>query len=387
VAGSDPDDDVVLAAVRAVAAGWRNLPWTEDWLRERAETDARGTVRATAVQGVVASRPGDLEVVGWLLGSPAADDSERVRLAVVLALAEGWPDDPRARSVIRAAADDSTGGAARPAAVHAIGSGDDDLSLLRRLAIEDADQAVRRAAVAALVAHDHPETPTWLRKQAAGNESWAVRLAALEALASWPRAASDLPWLAGQGRADPSWAVRRAAVRAASHCGPSDPRIRELLREVALDDDEDVRHTAIELLAWCWREDAGTLPLIRERATADRHESVRYAALHALATHWREDPATLALVRSRAEEDTSDNIRRTSVEIMAARHADDPGIVPWLMRVAVEDTAEAVRAAALLAIGRHRDPAGLAWFHERRAADEAPAAQAAIGRVIATLGR
>jgi HEAT repeats len=70
----------------------------------------------------------------------------------------------------------------------------------------------------------------------------------------------------------------------------------------------DFRRAAVEALAAGWREDPGTLPLLRDRATTDRDADVRQAAVEALAGGWREDPGTLPLLRDLATTDQNEGV-------------------------------------------------------------------------------
>ena len=71
-----------------------------------------------------------------------------------------------------------------------------------------------------------------------------------------------------------------------------------------------------------WHDDPDTLPLLRDRATTDRHEDVRPAAVEAVATGWHDDPDTLPLLRDRATTDPSENARQTAIEAIAVGHHD-----------------------------------------------------------------
>ena len=53
-------------------------------------------------------------------------------------------------------------------------------------------------------------------------------------------------------------------------------------------------------LARGWKEDAETLPWLKELASSDADEAVRWAAMEELTRSWKEDAETLPLLKERA---------------------------------------------------------------------------------------
>ena len=85
----------------------------------------------------------------------------------------------------------------------------------------------------------------------------------------------------------------------------------------------DVRRAAVEAVAAGWRDDPGTLGLLRDRAVTDLSDYVRRAAVGAVAAGWRDDPATLALLHDRATADQHEYVRQAATEALAAGRQDD----------------------------------------------------------------
>ena len=110
------------------------------------------------------------------------------------------------------------------------------------------------------------------------------------------------------------------------------------LRPAATQDhDWTVREAAVEELARGWRDDPGTLSLLKERAHNDKFYAVRWAAVWELARGWKDDPGTLPLLRDRAQNDENYEVRRAAVEEIARGWKDDPGTLPLLRDRAQND--------------------------------------------------
>jgi hypothetical protein len=127
-----------------------------------------------------------------------------------------------------------------------------------------------------------------------------------------------------QATFSPYWPVRRVAVEALAVGWREDPGTVVLLRERASTDKNGaVRHAAVQALAVGWREDPGTLPWLRERASTDKNGAVRQVAVQALAVGWREDPGTVVLLRERASTEPDEDVRRMVVQMLAAGWGED----------------------------------------------------------------
>jgi hypothetical protein len=157
------------------------------------------------------------------------------------------------------------------------------------------------ARIGAALLGDSHQFHELLQAQAILSPDWAVRRAAVQALATgWREDPDTLPWLRERATTDPDGAVRQAAVQALATGWREDPDTGPLLRERATTDENwAVRQAAVQALATGWREDPDTGPLLRERATTDENWAVRQAAVQALATGWREDPDRPAAARTR----------------------------------------------------------------------------------------
>jgi HEAT repeat protein len=183
---------------------------------------------------------------------------------------------------------------------------DEDLPLLRKLA-KDQNWGVRLAAVEALASFSKEDALPLLRELAKERDSGDVRLTALKALASFSKE-EDLP----------------------------------LLRELAKDQDSGVRLAAVEALASFSKEEA--LPLLRELAS-EQYWDVRAAALKALASFSKQED--LPLLRELAK-DQYWNVGLTALKALASFSKEEEGLP--LLRELVKDQDSGVRAAAVVAL-------------------------------------
>ena len=129
-----------------------------------------------------------------------------------------------------------------------------------------------------------------------------------------------------------------------------------MLRDRAINDNhEDVRQAAVDALAEHYREEEGTLPMLRDRAINDNNQWVRRAAVQALAKYYREEEGTLPMLRDRAINDNHEDVRQAAVEALAEhyRYREEEGTLPLLRDRAINDNHEDVRRAAIKALAEH----------------------------------
>jgi predicted NACHT family NTPase len=226
---------------------------------------------------------------------------------------------------------------------------------------------------------------SWLKDQAAKDDSWSVRQAAVQELArGWKDNPDTLPWLKERAAKDDFYSVREAAVQELARGWKDDPDTLSILKDRAEKDDfYSVRQAAVQELARGWKDDQETLPILKARATQDDSGSVRKAAVQELARGWKDDPETLPILKARATQDDSGSVRKAAVQELARGWKDHPDTLPLLKDRAVNDPSPAaelekwrggVRDAAIEAIfrGWPDDPGTLLLLRERAENDPTP---------------
>ncbi|MBK9315533.1 MAG: HEAT repeat domain-containing protein [Acidobacteria bacterium] len=137
-----------------------------------------------------------------------------------------------------------------------------------------------------------------------------------------------------------------------------DPGTLPLLKDRASKDaDNDVRQAAVQEVARGGK-DARNLGSRRSdaRASKDENGAVRKAAVQELARGWKDDPGTLPWLKDRASKDDNGAVRQAAVQELARGWKDDPGTLPWLKDRASKDDNGAVRQAAVQELGPDRGP-------------------------------
>jgi HEAT repeat protein len=158
-----------------------------------------------------------------------------------------------------------------------------------------------------------------------------------------PRAAALMPDLLAT-LDSPRWAVREAALHALARIGPTNDAVRRRAADAALDRNAAVRDAAVELLA----ATPGELPDAVAAALDHRHPRVRCRALRAAA---RLAPAASAATLAAALVHSHYRVRRTAAELLGAL---GPPALPAAGRLARcrFDGHAAVARAALRALTR-----------------------------------
>ncbi|MHC5598253.1 MAG: NACHT domain-containing protein [Nostoc sp.] len=214
---------------------------------------------------------------------------------------------------------------------------------------------IRTQAVTAIASiWQDPDTKTWLKNYTTKDDNWAVRGAAVQALAEHFRDDRDTKtWLKDRATKDDNYDVRRATVQALTEHFRDDPDTKTWLKDRATrDDNRTVRGTAVEALAEHFREDPDTKTILKDRATKDDDNDVRRVAVEALAEHFRDDPNTKTWLKDRATKDDDNDVRGVAVWALAEHFRDDPDTKTWLKDRATKDDND-VRGAAVRALAEH----------------------------------
>ncbi|WP_017318060.1 HEAT repeat domain-containing protein [Mastigocladopsis repens] len=100
---------------------------------------------------------------------------------------------------------------------------------------------------------------------------------------------------------------------------------------------QEIRTQAVAAIAITWKDDATTLPWLKQRATADYDSYVRGAAVQALASNFKDDKDTLPILKSRATADDDKYVRRAAVQALGKWFKDEPELFDIYYNCAVND--------------------------------------------------
>jgi HEAT repeat protein len=403
----DQDGHVRMTAIQAIATGWATDSQTLPWLLARATTRPQSSipllepedtygywagpdddVRVAAIRAITAGQTGDPAVLNSLRAW-ATDQHPAARQAAVAALAGGWPDIFEAPAPTRQPDDGPSvvGPSVTPqTAVFA------DLDVLRNLATDpDAKPNVRRTAIRRLATGwpDDAGTLALLHDVAvnvpmyASPEVQAVAWSATQQIAvGWPDHPSTVPLLHEVMVCNPTTPTSLAAVRALVAGWPGDPETLRRLRDLASERTQAVLHypvraAAVALLVAAYRDDPGTLPLLKE-LMHDGSATAEVAAVRALAVGWPDDVATLPLLRTEVQTrlggSGSWEAGLAAIEEIAVGWPDDPSTRPFLQACATDlrERFTDVRSAVFraLAVGWLNDPGIRPFLRERGRVEE-----------------
>jgi len=167
--------------------------------------------------------------------------------------------------------------------------------------------------------------------------------------------------------------IRTQAISAIAYTWKDDAKTLPWLKQLAkFNEDSDMRQAAVQELARGWKNDPETLPLIKQLAQFDKDSAVRQAAVKELARGWKDDPETLPLLKQMAQFDDNSDVRSVAVQELARGWKDDQKTLPILKQWAQSDKNWNVRSAAVqeLARGWKDDPETLPWLKQRAQFDQ-----------------
>ncbi|MEG4149254.1 HEAT repeat domain-containing protein [Microcoleus sp. Pol12B5] len=146
----------------------------------------------------------------------------------------------------------------------------------------------------------------------------------------------------------------------------------------------EIRTQVVSAIAYTWKDDAKTLPWLKQQAQFDEDSDVRRAALQELARGWKDDPETLHWLKQLAQSDDDWYVRNAAVQELARRWKDDPATLPFLKQLAQSEDNDTVQFAAIpeLARGWKDDPETLLFLKKVAQFDDNVTAQlAAVGEL------
>jgi HEAT repeats len=398
----DQDGDVRRAAVQAIATGWASDPQTLPWLLARAKTRPRSIpllepedtygswagpsddVRVAAIQAIASGWSGDAAVLPSLRGW-ASDQHPAAREAAVAGLAAGWPDIFEAPAPTRRAGEGPTVVGPSGTLETAVST---DLALLRSLATDPGRKPRVRSTALRRLAFDWPDdegtlallqdvaldVPMYAPPEVSAVASSAIQLIAV----GWPDHPGTRPLLHEVMVRHPDTSMSLTAARALVAGWPDDTETLSRLRDLATEkwsyssEAFHIRVAAIALIATAYRNDPGSLPLLKELLN-DGQAPAEVAAVRELAAGWHDDVSTPPLlrevVRAALGGSGSSDAGRVAIEELAVGWPDDPGTLTFLAECATDlrKPFTEVRSAVFrtLAVGWSNDPDVLSFLRER----------------------
>jgi class 3 adenylate cyclase/energy-coupling factor transporter ATP-binding protein EcfA2 len=195
-------------------------------------------------------------ILQTLYSSSVNDSNHSIRCAAIEALAEGWPDAQKVRS------------------------------LISQRACEDEHHEVQISALHALTRtwRDDTEIFSVISQRAVNDSHYDVRRAAVETMAEgWPGLPEAHAILDQLAVSDHSISVRSAALEGLTHGWPGDSAVQSLLYRLAGEDEHhEIRVKSLHLLGRDWADDRQARAFIRQRALEDEHQDARRAGMEAL---------------------------------------------------------------------------------------------------------
>jgi predicted NACHT family NTPase len=178
----------------------------------------------------------------------------------------------------------------------------------------------------ATVWQNYGETSPWLKACVQTDENWAVRYAAVQALAQgWEEDPDTLTWLKNRAQSDEDPIVRHAAMRTLARGWKEDPDTLTWLKNRAQSDEAwIVRSGAVQALAQGWKDDLQVFELLYDRALNDPFErghdwqsNPRQAALEEIVNNYPDHPRSLELLNDRAQNDPDEQVRLFAAQQLA----------------------------------------------------------------------
>jgi HEAT repeat protein/energy-coupling factor transporter ATP-binding protein EcfA2 len=404
--GGDAEADVRLKAISRLSDGWTDDDEVRSFLAERVRQDPDPAVRRVILTAWTTGIGLPADPVSALLAVAAEDADSAVRLAALTHLADNHTDNEQVRSFLAERVRQDPDPAVRHVILTAwIGLPSDPVPALLAIAAEDADSAVRLAALTHLADNhtDNQQVRSFLIDRMQEDPDFEVTRTVLriwegkgpvpdEEVSVLTRIATDDPagsnrlaatvtlirhcrdedqvraLLAGQMADDASPEVRWTAALALAQRLPVEQADRVLLERAAADRDCDVRWAALGKLTREGPANDERRQLLLRVASGDEHPTMRWTALALLTAYFRTHPDLRAALTERAEHDPDRDIRWSTLKALAALWDDDEVHAQFAARTAEDPDADLRWAAAVYMANR--------WPDRRPAAVERLRAQA-----------
>lgn len=230
-------------------------------------------------------------------------------------------------------------------------------------ALEDDDEAVRRAAIAALHREwpGHPEVGRALVGVVRTDKLVRVRQPALDALQrNWPLMPEILDVIGERAASESAYTYVTYVIAYLERVWRLDPRVPDLIIQLArsftpaygaFGDEGAVLTAAAGALARTWGDDPAIFGRVIDLMPDYLWSSNRRAAMaDILGVAWRSDAQALRALVNISASDRASSRRVAALEVLRAGWSGDPDIQREMARAARGDSAPSVRAAAILGV-------------------------------------
>ncbi|WP_327718650.1 HEAT repeat domain-containing protein [Streptomyces sp. NBC_00490] len=304
--------------------------------RRVAVEDEHWLVRSDALYGLRALGRDDADTWDFLRRRALRDPNPRVRSVACTVMAQTTGSHPGTWEFLRERLAEEASGQVRESALNGLvklgRDKEETWRLVRRHLLGDPDREVRESALTALCGYRSHEAATWklALDRLVNDPEPKVRAEALR-VTRYYRGVVDIgAAIRGRAAEDPHLSVREVALALLATTAGDEDTTREVFGDRAVDD-PDPRIRADALQWWAVQEASENgAAFLRDRAVADPHPWPRIAAVQSLAYGWPAHPATIPLLRERAEADKDEDVRLEAARSLAAAEALAPlaGQVP-----------------------------------------------------------
>jgi HEAT repeat protein len=189
------------------------------------------------------------------------------------------------------------------------------------------------------------QLPEFLRKQ--------IMNPAEEIGPNWPNRSALADWLQGHGSFVHADFLAEATGNFIGLIGKQDEAIHKIILNFAKHQEDNHRILVPYALAMGWHDDAQTLPVLYELATADMSSKIRLAAIRILSTHFSHDPQLLPVLYERESNEKAIYVRIEIIKAIAKDFIDAPQTLPLLRERAFNDGEDEVRRLAIRVLTIH----------------------------------
>ena len=365
---------VPIAAIRALARSWKDVPDNLLWLKSLAHNSGL-EVRQTAIQEIARGWKYDPNTLSWLKALVQPNEDSWIRQTAIEEIVRGWRHDPNTLSWLKALVRPNEDRRIFQTAIEEIARGwrhdPNTLSWLKALAqSSDEDILFRYAAISGIVLgwkYD-PNTLSWLKTLAqSSDEDILFRYVVMREISQgWKYDSETLPLLQTLVQSNEAADIRSAVVKLARNLKDDSDTLSWLKTCALSDENEIVRRTAVQEIAQGWKDDLNTLSWLKACAQHDENETVRRTVVQEIAQGWEDDLNTLSWLKTCAQHDENETVRRTAVQEIAQGWKDDLNTLSWLKACAQHDESRFVRFTAVKGIAQSwkDDPSILLWLRD-----------------------
>jgi predicted NACHT family NTPase len=177
-----------------------------------------------------------------------------------------------------------------------------------------------------------PESPLWWL--------WWIGYFAMTAIIrGWKNSIDILPLLKTVAQQKGHSLAAQAAVEELAKNWKDDPGTLPILKELLTQGNEDTnaREAAVKALVGNWKDDPDTLPILKNLAQQDEAWIVQLQVLRALSEYWSNDLDTLSILKRLAQQGNNSNLRLNALLAIIQFWRDIPGTTEFLCGIVIND--------------------------------------------------